>query len=167
MASKILLIPISSKDEAEFLAAVARSRALHRPWAYPAGTPKQFRALLKRMHDPANRCYLVRRRDTKALAGFIGISNIVRGLFKSGYLGYHAFAGHERQGLMREAVQLAIRKAFKDLRLHRLEANIQPGNRASIALARCCGFKKEGYSPRYLKLGGRWRDHERWAIMAR
>jgi len=53
------------------------------------------------------------------------------------------------------------------LRLHRLEANIQPENVASIALARTCGFNKEGYSPAYLKIGGRWRDHERWAIVRR
>jgi ribosomal-protein-alanine N-acetyltransferase len=51
------------------------------------------------------------------------------------------------------------------LRLHRVEANIQPRNRASIALVKSLGFRQEGYSPRYLKIGGRWRDHERWALL--
>jgi ribosomal-protein-alanine N-acetyltransferase len=47
-----------------------------------------------------------------------------------------------------------------------LEANIQPTNVASIALVKACGFLQEGYSPRYLKINGCWRDHERWAILA-
>jgi len=94
------------------------------------------------------------------------LSNIVRGLFQSGYLGYYAFAGYERRGYMTQGLEAVVRHAFKTLKLHRLEANIQPGNVASIALVRACGFEKEGYSPRYLKIGGRWRDHERWAIRA-
>ena len=67
---------------------------------------------------------------------------------------------------MHAGLSAVVRHSFRVLRLHRLEANIQPGNRASIALAKSCGFIKEGYSPRYLKIGGRWRDHERWAIVA-
>ena len=55
--------------------------------------------------------------------------------------------------------------AFKKLRLHRLEANIQPENKASIALAKTCGFMKEGFSPKFIKKGGKWKDHERWALL--
>ena len=73
------------------------------------------------------------------------------------------FAG---RGYMSEAMRLLVRHAFTTMKLHRLEANIQPGNQASIALVKRCGFEREGYSPRYLKIGGRWRDHERWAIRA-
>ena len=75
-----------------------------------------------------------------------------------------AFAPFASQGYMTEALGLVVRYAFRGLKLHRLEANIQPGNEDSIRLAKRCGFVKEGFSPAYLKIGGRWRDHERWAI---
>jgi ribosomal-protein-alanine N-acetyltransferase len=65
---------------------------------------------------------------------------------------------------MAEGLALVLRQTFGPLKLHRLEANIQPGNDASKRLVERAGFEYEGYSPRYLKIGGRWRDHERWAI---
>lgn len=167
MASPVRLAPVTLADQAEFLAAVARSRGLHRPWVAPPATAEAFRAMVKRAQDPANVTCLVRRSDSGALVGFINTSNIIRGSFQSAFLGYYVFSGHERQGLMQAGLRLAVRAAFKELKLHRLEANIQPGNHASIALARSCGFAKEGFSPRYLKIAGRWRDHERWAILAR
>jgi ribosomal-protein-alanine N-acetyltransferase len=57
-----------------------------------------------------------------------------------------------------------LRHAFGALKLHRVQASIQPENERSIALVRSAGFRKEGLSLRYLKIGGRWRDHEHWAI---
>jgi len=131
----------------------------------PPATPAAFAAMVKRLNAPPNRGFFVRRTDGGALVGTVEITNIVLGPFCSAYMGYFAFADHERQGLMREAIRLVLRTAFHDIGLHRLEANIQPGNEASIALVRACGFQREGYSPRYLKLRGRWRDHERWAIV--
>jgi ribosomal-protein-alanine N-acetyltransferase len=153
-------------DMKPFLAAVRGSRGLHRPWVRAPDTPAEFRAYLGRMAPPAHHAFLVCRRDTHGIVGVINLSNVVRGSFQSGYLGYYAFAGHERQGLMRQGLEAVVSHAFRSLKLHRLEAAIQPGNTASIALAASCGFQKEGYSPRYLKIGGRWRDHERWAVLA-
>jgi ribosomal-protein-alanine N-acetyltransferase len=94
----------------------------------------------------------------------IDISEIVRGVFCSGYLGYYAFVPHHGCGYMRAGLLAVLQRAFQSYGLHRLEANIQPENLRSIALVRGLGFACEGYSPRYLKIGGRWRDHERWAI---
>lgn len=167
MSSKVLLEPLQPEDQAEFLAAVAASQRLHRPWVKPPASPDLFQAFALRMQGPVNHGFLVRMARTKQLVGFIEVTNIVRGVFQSAYLGYYAFAGHERQGLMTQAMRQMVKKSFSELHLHRLEANIQPENIASVALVRACGFVREGYSERYLKIRGRWRDHERWAILAR
>ena len=104
------------------------------------------------------------RADDGAIAGVFTLSQIFYRAFCNAYLGYYALAPHAGQGLMTEGMALLLRRAFTTLRLHRVEANIQPGNEPSIALARRSGFRLEGFSPRYLKINGRWRDHEWWAI---
>lgn len=57
-----------------------------------------------------------------------------------------------------------LAKAFKEYRLHRLEANIQPENQCSIDLVKRHGFKQEGFSPRYLNINNEWKDYQRWAL---
>jgi ribosomal-protein-alanine N-acetyltransferase len=164
--NRILIRPPGRADMKAFLVAAAASRKLHKPWVTAPGTPEKFRAYVKRMNTPENQGFLVCRKSDGALVGVINVSNIVRGLFRSAYLGYYVFSGHEGQGLMAEGLKAVMRHAFSKMKLHRLEANIQPGNAPSIALVKACGFRKEGFSPRYLKIGGRWRDHERWAVTA-
>jgi [ribosomal protein S5]-alanine N-acetyltransferase len=127
-------------------------------------TGEAYRAYLERSLRPTNAYFLAHRIEDDAIVGFLNISEIVRGNFQSAFLGYGAVAEFAGRGYMTEAMHLVLREAFTRLGLHRLEANIQPGNIASIALAKRCGFQKEGFSPRYLKVSGRWRDHERWAI---
>jgi [ribosomal protein S5]-alanine N-acetyltransferase len=153
-------------DEDDFIAAMRASRSLHRPWIYMPETHEKYAAYVARAEDPRFAPFIACRLEDGAIVGFLNISEIVRGQFKSAFLGYGGVAGFAGQGYMTEAMRLVLREAFMHLGLHRLEANIQPGNVASIALAKRCGFELEGFSPRYLKVGGRWRDHERWAIRA-
>jgi ribosomal-protein-alanine N-acetyltransferase len=127
-------------------------------------TPERYAQYVTRVEDPRAAMFLACRVEDGAIVGFLNISEIVRGSFRSAFVGYGGVAEFAGQGYMTEAMRLLLREAFTHVGLHRLEANIQPGNLASIALAKRCGFELEGFSPRYLKIGGRWRDHERWAI---
>jgi ribosomal-protein-alanine N-acetyltransferase len=159
--------PFTHEDGAEFTARARESRDLHRPWLFPPDDAAAYAAYAGRLiEDPDKAGFLVCEKDDGSLAGFININNIVHGAFRSGALGYGAFAHAAGRGLMREGLGLVMRYAFGPMRLHRLEINVQPGNAASIALARACGFRLEGFSPKMLYIDGAWRDHQRWAITA-
>jgi len=127
-------------------------------------TPQEFQAYLTRFDHVTAEGLLVCLRRTGTMAGLVNINNIIRGRFQNGSLAYAAFAPTAGQGYMAEGLGLVLRYAFERLRLHRLEAQIQPGNHASIGLVRRLGFRREGYSPELLFIDGAWRDHERWAI---
>jgi [ribosomal protein S5]-alanine N-acetyltransferase len=156
----------SHADEREFLDAVRRSRALHHPWVQPPATSEAFRDYLASHQNPRGIAFFVWLQEPLALAGVVNVNEIVHGSFRSAYLGYYAFTPYAGRGVMKSGLAQVITHAFKEIRLHRLEANIQPGNRRSKALVKALGFRREGLSPRYLKIGGRWRDHERWAILS-
>ncbi len=156
----------SRRFESEFLAASRRSRSLHGGFARPPTTSRQFHAFLRRVRSAAHVGHLVIERETGGLVGVVNLNDIVRGAFQSAQLGYYAFSPFAGHGYMTAGLSAVLRRAFGELSLHRVEANIQPENGDSIRLARRLGFRKEGLSPRYLKVGGRWRDHERWALLA-
>ena len=163
---RVHIRPGSLADEGEFLAAVQRSRSLHHPWVQAPATPQAYRDYLSKRDDARNVAFFIWVDEPRALAGVVNLNEIVHGCFQSAYLGYYAFAPYAGRGLMKEGLAHVISHAFKVMKLHRLEANIQPGNRPSKALVKSLGFRREGLSPRYLKIAGRWRDHERWAILS-
>jgi ribosomal-protein-alanine N-acetyltransferase len=153
-------------DRREFLAMTRASARLHHGWVSPPVEPRQFDEFLRRCRLPNYEGLLACRAEDGGIIGVFTLSEIVRGVFQSAYMGYYVGAPFARRGYMTEALDLVLRHAFTRLKLHRVEANIQPGNAASIALVRRAGFVREGYSRRYLKIAGRWRDHERWALLA-
>jgi ribosomal-protein-alanine N-acetyltransferase len=160
----VYLRPPTRRDLEEFIALNRASRKLHKGLVSPPVTEEQFEAFLKRCRKADSACFLICRVEDRAVVGSINLSQIFRGGFQNAYLGYYIGESFAGQGYMTEAVQLIVRHAFGRLKLHRLEANIQPGNLASIAVVKRAGFRLEGYSRGYLKICGRWRDHERWAM---
>lgn len=166
---RVYLRPPRAADALAFLAGARASRALHGPWTHPPDTPERFAAFVARFARAkagSHASFLVLRRDDHALLGVFNFSEMVFGAFCSTYLGYYGFAPHAGQGYMTEGMALALDVAFRTLELHRVEVNIQPTNTRSLALARRLGFTREGYSRRYVKIAGRWRDHERFAMLA-
>jgi ribosomal-protein-alanine N-acetyltransferase len=153
-------------DEADLIGLVRRSRSLHEPWVFPPDSPERYRAYLDRIAAGRTIGYFVKERESGRLAGVVNLNEPLMGALCSAYLGYYADIEMAGRGLLSEGVSLAIDAAFSAGGFHRLEANIQPGNAASLALVRRLGFGKEGFSPRYLNIGGEWRDHERWAILS-
>jgi len=163
--SAITIKKISLKDEIDFLHAARASRISHQAWVRVPLTDSAFKRYVNEMRTAEGLAFVVRRHDSGSIVGVVELQDIFMGDFKNAYIIYYAFEGQQRQGMMRQAVTEVIQIAFSKLKLHRLEANIQPENKASKKLAKACGFSKEGYSPKFLKKGGRWCDHERWALL--
>jgi len=164
---RVTIRPPALRDFEAFGAAMRRSRRLHRSWINrkPA-TRKVFKKYVNGFAPGRHYRFLVIHRETGDLVGVINLNDVVRGHFQNAMVGYYAFLPHAGKGFMREGLQLVLKYAFQKLKLHRVEADIQPHNRVSIALVKKCGFVREGFSRRLVKVCGRWRDHERWAILA-
>ena len=150
------------QDEENFLLAMQKSVPLHHPWVKAPLTSEEFHTYIKRSQQD-NQKSLIVLKDNQ-IAGVFNISEIVRGCFQNAFLGFYAVTGFENQGIMSTGLKLVLKYFFEELKLHRIEANIQPQNKRSIELIKKNGFRYEGQSPNYLKINGTWCTHEHWAM---
>ena len=165
--SRVYLRPPAHADRHEFVKLMRASRSFHRPWATAPTDDERFAAYLADSRRPDFEAMLVCRHEDDAIVGFFNISQIVRRTLQSAYLGYAAGKPYAGQRLHAGRDRARPTPSVHDLRsCTGSRPTSSPGNRASIALAQGAGFRREGFSPRYLKIGGRWRDHERWALLA-
>lgn len=93
------------------------------------------------------------------IIGAIGLNNVVRGAFCSAFLGYKLDKAFINNGYMSMAVEMLVKYAFEELRLHRIEANVMPKNTASLRVLEKNSFINEGISRYYLNINGIWEDH--------
>ncbi len=124
----------------------------------------------------AARCS-ARRRERQQGAGFgfgvfvagrfrgeMNLSSIQRGPFQSCYVGYWIDEAVAGQGYTPEALVVAARFAFEQLKLHRLQVAIVPRNAASLRVVEKLGLRREGLAERYVEINGVWEDHYRFAM---
>ncbi len=168
--------PVES-DRSEFVALRRSSAEFLSPWEPhlwegdgQCGDPT-FDRLLTRRELETDEPFLISRTSDGAIVGYVGLAQIHRGPFRSCVVGYWIGSSHLGRGYGTGGVRACLDVAFMPegdggLGLHRVEANVIPTNLASLALVKRLGFRKEGFSLRYLEIAGRWRDHERWAITA-
>jgi len=166
----VFLRPPTDKDRAEFVALRRGSRKFLERWEPipragidPYGDTG-FDLEMELRETARTRRFLVCRKADGVIVGRLSMSGIERGIQQSCHFGYWMGVAYTGKGYMSEAVRLGLRHAFNTLKLHRVEANMQPTNEASRRVVIAAGLKQEGYSPKYLKIRGRWADHERWAV---
>lgn len=157
-------------DREQFVAVRRASKSYLAKWeprpprGFDAFGDDQFEWMLKSRRRADQERLFIFALEGRRFVGQVSLGGIARGPLQSAYMGYWMGALFAGRGYMTEAIGLALRHAFRTLDLHRVEANIQPHNEASRVVAAKNGFRLEGFSPRYLKIDGRWADHERWAI---
>ena len=164
---RVALRHVHRQDYDELTALAQESAEMLRLWlGARENTVEAFESYLERFEQPTHEGFVICLRSTGEIVGGVNINNIVRGTLQTGTLGYTAYASTTGQGYMTEGLRLLVQRAFDQLELHRLEANIQPDNTPSLNLIKRLGFQREGYSTAFQFINGAWRDHERWAITA-
>jgi [ribosomal protein S5]-alanine N-acetyltransferase len=152
-------------DFEEILALNQKSLEFYKGLINPPLNIEDFKIYVDRNLDEANECRVICQSIDNKIVGAINLTQIFRKAFQNAYLGYSLGVNFTGKGYMMEAVKLILKHSFNNLKLHRIEANVQPHNLASIKVLKRCGFSKEGFSPKYLKIDDVWCDHERWAII--
>jgi ribosomal-protein-alanine N-acetyltransferase len=158
---------LATLDDAEELAAcLDRNRDFLEPWEPVREdvyfTPDGQRAVLAgslELHARGVTVPLLITDADGAIRGRLNLNNIVRGPLLSASVGYWVAEEANGRGLASAAVAEAVRLAFGELGLHRLEAGTLLHNLASQSVLRRNGFVPYGVAPRFLRIAGRWQDH--------
>ena len=119
----------------------------------------RLREMQRHMAEKTGLYWLIKMQEGSEIIGECSFTNIVQGFFQACHLGFSLASEYQGQGLMHEALKIAIADAFEAHALHRIMANYQPHNVRSGKLLQRLGFEKEGLAKKYLKINGRWADH--------
>lgn len=164
---RLILRPLELHDYENWRQAYSMFHPAQNEWDESAWkdselTLAKYKALLKKLSVMRKKDelydYAVFRKDDGVFIGFVRFMDVSRAIFQNAFMGYRIFNNYWGEGYASEACRLGLQIAFKDLKLHRVEAGIEPHNKASIHVAKAIGLRKEGLSPRRLLVEKKWKD---------
>lgn len=165
VGTRISLCKVAPEDEEEFVALARDSADLHRGLIFAPTRADEFGEYLARFDGVGAVGFVVRLNRTRELAGLVNINQIVRSPDPRGSLGYGGFAATAGHGYVAEGVRLAVRYAFTELGLARLDAYVQPGNTASCKVVAEAGFRPVPSDRIVIQIAGGAREHVRWTLV--
>lgn len=154
------------EDEMPFVTWAQESDACCALWMDPPRSSIAFRSYVQSCDREDAMGYVICDKQSNAIKGAIHLEKMFNGNFQNAFLGYHFNSETESEEVMRTALRLLTKHVFTKTKLHRLEVQVQPKFQRFINTLKSEHFRLEGVSPRLLKIAGRWRDCERYAITA-
>ncbi len=176
-SARLLLRQVRLMDAREIAELHTDAYAKHlRPWS-PQPVPHENMAeaiadfenftllALERWEEDLDYRFAVVLKETGSIIGLIGITNIIRGVSRAGFIGYWTGADHINKGYATEATVLALQYAFEMLGLHRVNLWIAEDNSPSLRIVEKLGMRYEGTVIKALYLGGEWKDTKSYGIV--
>ena len=103
-------------------------------------------------------------KNNPQLIGYIGIWNIKKEHYRA-ETGYALHTDHHRKGIMQEALSEILKYGFKEMKLHSIEANVNPLNIASIKLLERNNFIREAYFKEDYFFNGKFLDTAIYSLL--
>jgi len=160
-----------TSDDVESLFEVFSNPEVMRYWSSPPMVDlSEARQLLDEIHENFRARTLfqwgVARREDDRVIGTCTLFQLDAGNRRA-EIGYALGREHWGQGLMNEALTALIGYAFDTLDLHRIEADVDPNNAASIRSLERQGFQREGYLRERWHVGGKIYDSLYFGLLRR
>lgn len=105
-------------------------------------------------------------KENGKLVGDVSLFHIFRDSLQRCLIGYSLDKQYNGRGYTTEAVSLAVKFAFDELHLHRVDAGVMLGNIGSMCVLEKAGFHREGIEQKGVKINGQWEDHQIFAIIS-
>jgi ribosomal-protein-alanine N-acetyltransferase len=163
-SARIVARPLTADDEPAFVALAMESFEFHKRWIKLPTESDAFGRYLSKFDGENSFFFVICDAASDSIVGFVSLTGIEREPYQRARLGYGVFEPYARMGYISAGLEQVVNYAFETLRLHRLEADIQPDNVPSKRLAEKAGFICEGVSLGFICINGEWMDHERWAL---